>query len=85
MNDRIPARGGGSEHRRRSYELLACTMDFEAPSSARGRGAPGSKLLARVGAATALRGVGVRAVNAPGNLWQGARTGKIERRAGDRT
>jgi len=81
MSDRIPARGGGDEHRRRPYELLA----FEAPVFARRPGAAGSKLLARVGVATAPRDVGVRAVNAPGNLWQVTHTGEIKRRAGGRT
>jgi hypothetical protein len=84
MNDRIPAGGGGDDRRRRPYEL-ARTMALEAPVFARRPRSADSKLLARVGAATAPCGVGVRAVNAPGNLWQGAHTGEIKRRAGDRT
>ncbi len=84
MNDRIPA-GGGGERRRRRYEFLACTVALEARVFARRPGAAGTKLLARVGAATVPHDVGVRAVNAPGNLWQDAHAGEIERRAGGRT
>jgi hypothetical protein len=37
-----------------------------------------------MGAAAALRDVGVRAVNAPGNLWQVTHTLEVGRRTGGR-
>jgi hypothetical protein len=60
-------------------------MAFGASVFSRRPGSAVSKLLARVGVATALRDVGVGAVHAPGNLWQGTHTGEIERGAGGRT
>jgi hypothetical protein len=85
MNDRTPARGGGDEHRRRPYELLACTLAFEVAVFARRLRSAFSKLLARVGVATVPRDVGVRAVNTAGNLWQVTHTLEVGQRIGDRT
>ena len=60
-------------------------MALEAPVFATRPRSAGSRLLVRMGMATAPRDAGVRAVNTPGNRWQVPHAREIERLAGGRT
>src|ERR1051325_2303542 len=101
MNDRIPAGGGGERRRRyellactegleappsaRSPRPAQSTLLARVSVAARSPRSACSKLLARAAAATAPRDAGVRAVNAPDNVWQVMHARELGRRTGGRT